>query len=90
LVRSENDQAEKELQSAKSSLLGSLIGIAKNDMILPLGEKYQIFDIIIRLCEGDRSKLQFYMDKFKDSNFAHILFKEYMESGKISFILDDQ
>ncbi|KAK2909323.1 hypothetical protein Q8A67_005160 [Cirrhinus molitorella] len=75
---------ENEYTQKRSELLTPLLELGQHQWVAALAEKYCDFDILVQLCErtDNQSRLQQYMVKFADQNFADFLFRWYMEKGK--------
>ncbi|CAM4471039.1 hypothetical protein PO909_015770 [Leuciscus waleckii] len=78
------DALENEYTQKRSELLAPLLELGQHQWVAALAEKYCDFDILVQLCErtDNQSRLQQYMVKFADQNFADFLFRWYMEKGK--------
>lgn len=78
------DTLENEYTQKRSELLAPLLELGQHQWVAALAEKYCDFDILVQLCErtDNQSRLQQYMVKFADQNFADFLFRWYMEKGK--------
>lgn len=75
---------EMEYSQRRSELLAPLLDLGQYQWVAALAEKYCDFDILVQMCEqsDNQSRLQHYMAKFADQNFADFLFRWYMEKGK--------
>uniref|UniRef100_A0A672ZDP0 Nuclear pore complex protein Nup133 n=1 Tax=Sphaeramia orbicularis TaxID=375764 RepID=A0A672ZDP0_9TELE len=75
---------EMEYSQRRSELLSVLLELGQYQWVAALAEKYCDFDILVQMCEqtDNQSRLQHYMTKFADQNFADFLFRWYMEKGK--------
>uniref|UniRef100_A0A8C5H8I3 Nuclear pore complex protein Nup133 n=1 Tax=Gouania willdenowi TaxID=441366 RepID=A0A8C5H8I3_GOUWI len=75
---------EMEYSQRRSELLSPLLELGQYQWVAALAEKYCDFDILVQMCEqtDNQSRLQHYMAKFSDQNFADFLFRWYMEKGK--------
>ncbi|XP_041642286.1 nuclear pore complex protein Nup133 [Cheilinus undulatus] len=75
---------EMEYSQRRSELLAPLLELGQYQWVAALAEKYCDFDILVQMCEqtDNQSRLQHYMTKFADQNFADFLFRWYMEKGK--------
>ncbi|XP_034044297.1 nuclear pore complex protein Nup133 [Thalassophryne amazonica] len=75
---------EMEYSQRRSELLAPLLELGQYQWVAALAEKYCDFDILVQMCEqtDNQSRLQHYMTKFADKNFADFLFRWYMEKGK--------
>ncbi|XP_053272279.1 nuclear pore complex protein Nup133 [Pleuronectes platessa] len=75
---------EMEYAQRRSELLQPLLELGQYQWVAALAEKYCDFDILVQMCEqtDNQSRLQHYMAKFADQNFADFLFRWYMEKGK--------
>ncbi|MBN3309249.1 NU133 protein, partial [Amia calva] len=75
---------ELEYTQKRSELLAPLLELGQYQWVTALAEKYCDFDILVQMCEqtDNQSRLQRYMAKFADQNFADFLFRWYMEKGK--------
>uniref|UniRef100_A0A665TYX7 Nucleoporin Nup133/Nup155-like C-terminal domain-containing protein n=1 Tax=Echeneis naucrates TaxID=173247 RepID=A0A665TYX7_ECHNA len=75
---------EMEYSQRRSELLQPLLELGQYQWVAALAEKYCDFDILVQMCEqtDNQSRLQHYMAKFADQNFADFLFRWYMEKGK--------
>ncbi|XP_059195379.1 nuclear pore complex protein Nup133 [Centropristis striata] len=75
---------EMEYGQRRSELLAPLLELGQYQWVAALAEKYCDFDILVQMCEqtDNQSRLQHYMNKFADQNFADFLFRWYMEKGK--------
>ncbi|KAM9315155.1 nuclear pore complex protein Nup133 [Pholidichthys leucotaenia] len=75
---------EMEYSQRRSELLAPLLELRQYQWVAALAEKYCDFDILVQLCEqtDNQSRLQHYMVKLADQNFADFLFRWYMEKGK--------
>ncbi|XP_011617595.2 nuclear pore complex protein Nup133 [Takifugu rubripes] len=75
---------EMEYSQRRSELLAPLLDLGQYQWVAALAEKYCDFDILVQMCEqtNNQSRLQHYMAKFADQNFADFLFRWYMEKGK--------
>uniref|UniRef100_A0A3Q2D098 Nuclear pore complex protein Nup133 n=1 Tax=Cyprinodon variegatus TaxID=28743 RepID=A0A3Q2D098_CYPVA len=78
------DNLEMEYSQRRSELLSPLLELGQYQWVAALAEKYCDFDILVQMCEqtDNQSRLQHYMAKFADQNFADFLFRWYMEKGK--------
>ncbi|XP_056228567.1 nuclear pore complex protein Nup133 [Seriola aureovittata] len=75
---------EMEYSQRRSELLQPLLELGQYQWVAALAEKFCDFDILVQMCEqtDNQSRLQHYMAKFADQNFADFLFRWYMEKGK--------
>lgn len=75
---------DMEYTQRRSQLLLPLVELGQYQWASSLAEKYSDFDILVQMCEktDNQSRLQHYMTKFADQNFADFLFRWYMEKGK--------
>ncbi|KAK3530270.1 hypothetical protein QTP86_022422 [Hemibagrus guttatus] len=75
---------EMEYTQRRSELLTPLLELGQYQWVAALAEKYCDFDILVQMCEQteNQTRLQHYMTKFADQNFADFLFRWYMEKGK--------
>ncbi|XP_070776129.1 nuclear pore complex protein Nup133 [Enoplosus armatus] len=75
---------EMEYSQRRSELLAPLLDLGQYQWVAALAEKYCDFDILVQMCEqtDNQSRLQHYMTKFADQNFADFLFRWYMGKGK--------
>ncbi|KAM6972180.1 nuclear pore complex protein Nup133 [Aplochiton taeniatus] len=75
---------ELEYTQRRSELLAPLLELGQYQWVAALAEKYCDFDILVQMCEqtDNQSRLQHYMAKFADQNFADFLFRWYMQKGK--------
>ncbi|KAM7008916.1 nuclear pore complex protein Nup133 [Tautogolabrus adspersus] len=75
---------EMEYSQRRSDLLAPLLELGQYQWVAALAEKYCDFDILVQMCEqtDNQSRLQHYITKFADQNFADFLFRWYMEKGK--------
>lgn len=75
---------EMEYSQRRSELLAPLLDLGQYQWVAALAEKYCDFDILVQMCEqtDNQSRLQHYMTKFANQNFADFLFRWYMEKGK--------
>ncbi|KAL6111122.1 nup133 [Pungitius sinensis] len=75
---------EMEYSQRRSELLAPLLELGQYQWVAALAEKYCDFDILVQMCEqtDNQSRLQHYLTKFADQNFADFLFRWYMEKGK--------
>ncbi|XP_029284239.1 nuclear pore complex protein Nup133-like [Cottoperca gobio] len=75
---------EMEYNQRRSELLAPLLELGQYQWVASLAEKFCDFDILVQMCEqtDNQSRLQHYMTKFADQNFADFLFRWYMEKGK--------
>lgn len=78
------DSLEMEYSQRRSELLSPLLELGQYQWVAALAEKYCDFDILVQMCEqtDNQNRLQHYMAKFADQNFADFLFRWYMEKGK--------
>ncbi|KAL7845456.1 hypothetical protein AOLI_G00236480 [Acnodon oligacanthus] len=78
------DALEMEYMQRRSELLTPLLELGQYQWVAALAEKFCDFDILVQMCEqtDNQSRLQHYMTKFADQNFADFLFRWYMEKGK--------
>ncbi|XP_060755074.1 nuclear pore complex protein Nup133 [Neoarius graeffei] len=78
------DALEMEYTQRRSELLTPLLELGQYQWVAALAEKYCDFDILVQMCEqtDNQARLQHYMTKFADQNFADFLFRWYMEKGK--------
>ncbi|KAF3688079.1 Nuclear pore complex protein Nup133 133 kDa nucleoporin Nucleoporin Nup133 [Channa argus] len=78
------DSLEMEYSQRRSELLAPLLELGQYQWVAALAEKYCDFDILVQMCEktDNQSRLQHYMTKFADQNFADFLFRWYLEKGK--------
>uniref|UniRef100_A0A672G307 Nucleoporin Nup133/Nup155-like C-terminal domain-containing protein n=1 Tax=Salarias fasciatus TaxID=181472 RepID=A0A672G307_SALFA len=78
------DSLEMEYVQRRSELLTPLLELGQYQWVAALAEKYCDFDILVQMCEqtDNQSRLQHYMAKFAEQNFADFLFRWYMEKGK--------
>ncbi|KAM9454415.1 nuclear pore complex protein Nup133 [Clarias gariepinus] len=78
------DALEMEYTQRRSELLSPLLELGQYQWVAALAEKYCDFDILVQMCEqtDNQTRLQNYMTKFADQNFADFLFRWYMEKGK--------
>ncbi|XP_060905135.1 nuclear pore complex protein Nup133 [Labrus mixtus] len=75
---------EMEYSQRRSELLAPLLELGQYQWVAALAEKYCDFDILVQMCEqtDNQNRLQHYITKFADQNFADFLFRWYMEKGK--------
>ncbi|XP_061771494.1 nuclear pore complex protein Nup133 [Nerophis ophidion] len=75
---------EMEYSQRRAELLTPLLELGQYQWVAALAEKYCDFDILVQMCEltDNQSRLQHYMSKFAQQNFADFLFRWYMEKGK--------
>ncbi|KAL1005970.1 hypothetical protein UPYG_G00066290 [Umbra pygmaea] len=75
---------EMEYTQRRSELLTPLLELGQYQWVAALAEKYCDFDILVQMCEqtDNQTRLQHYMTRFADQNFADFLFRWYMEKGK--------
>ncbi|XP_037546551.1 nuclear pore complex protein Nup133 [Nematolebias whitei] len=75
---------EMEYSQRRSELLTPLLELGQYQWVAALAEKYCDFDILVQMCEqsDNQNRLQHYMAKFAEQNFADFLFRWYMEKGK--------
>ncbi|XP_027034885.2 nuclear pore complex protein Nup133 [Tachysurus fulvidraco] len=75
---------EMEYTQRRSEMLTPLLELGQYQWVAALAEKYCDFDILVQMCEqtDNQTRLQHYMTKFADQNFADFLFRWYMEKGK--------
>ncbi|KAK7930639.1 hypothetical protein WMY93_007034 [Mugilogobius chulae] len=75
---------EMEYTQKRGEMLGLLLELGQYQWTAALAEKYCDFDILVQMCEqtDNQSRLQHYMTKFANQNFADFLFRWYMEKGK--------
>ncbi|XP_072319049.1 nuclear pore complex protein Nup133 isoform X2 [Eucyclogobius newberryi] len=75
---------EMEYTQRRGEMLGLLLELGQYQWVAALAEKYCDFDILVQMCEQteNQSRLQHYMNKFANQNFADFLFRWYMEKGK--------
>uniref|UniRef100_A0A674F3T5 Nuclear pore complex protein Nup133 n=1 Tax=Salmo trutta TaxID=8032 RepID=A0A674F3T5_SALTR len=75
---------EMEYTQRRSELLAPLLELGQYQWVAALAEKYCDFDILVQMCEqtDNQNRLQHYMAKFADQNFADFLFRWYMQKGK--------
>ncbi|XP_077575978.1 nuclear pore complex protein Nup133 isoform X2 [Stigmatopora nigra] len=75
---------EMEYCQRRSELLTPLLELGQYQWVAALAEKYCDFDVLVQMCErtDNESRLQHYMSKFQEQNFADFLFRWYMEKGK--------
>ncbi|XP_061582042.1 nuclear pore complex protein Nup133 [Cololabis saira] len=75
---------ELEYSQRRSELLAPLLELGQYQWVAALAEKYCDFDILVQMCEqtDNQNRLQHYMAKFSEQNFADFLFRWYMEKGK--------
>ncbi|CAJ1052844.1 nuclear pore complex protein Nup133 [Xyrichtys novacula] len=75
---------EMEYSRRRCELLAPLLELGQYQWVAALAEKYCDFDILVQMCEqtDNQSRLQHYMAKFADQNFADFLFRWYLEKGK--------
>ena len=54
-----------------------------------LAEKYQDFDLLVKICEetGNKEKLEGYMERFREQDFSSHVFSWYVKEGKQSRLL---
>ncbi|KAI4880083.1 hypothetical protein NFI96_025378 [Prochilodus magdalenae] len=78
------DALEMEYTQRRAELLTPLLELGQYQWVAALAEKFCDFDILVQMCEqtDNQSRLQHYMTKFADQNFADFLFRWYMEKGK--------
>lgn len=75
---------EMEYTQRRTELLAPLLELGQYQWVAALAEKYCDFDILVQLCEqtDNQSRLQHYMSKFADQDFADFLFRWYLQKGK--------
>ncbi|XP_075993040.1 nuclear pore complex protein Nup133 [Genypterus blacodes] len=75
---------EMEYNQRRSELLAPLLELGQYQWVAALAEKFCDFDILVQMCEqtDNQSRMQHYMTKFADQNFADFVFRWYMEKGK--------
>ncbi|XP_024116455.1 nuclear pore complex protein Nup133 isoform X2 [Oryzias melastigma] len=75
---------EMEYSQRRSELLSPLLELGQYQWVAALAEKYCDFDILVQMCEqtDNQNRLQHYMAKFAEQNFADFVFRWYMEKGK--------
>ncbi|XP_028828633.1 nuclear pore complex protein Nup133 [Denticeps clupeoides] len=78
------DVLEMEYSHRRTDLLTPLLELRQYQWVAALAEKYCDFDVLVLMCEqtDNQSRLQHYMTKFADQNFADFVFRWYMEKGK--------
>ncbi|XP_056441809.1 nuclear pore complex protein Nup133 [Gadus chalcogrammus] len=75
---------ELEYGQRRSELIAPLLDLGQYQWVAALSEKFCDFDMLVQMCEqtDNQSRLQHYMTKFSDQNFADFVFRWYMEKGK--------
>ncbi|CAL8333006.1 unnamed protein product [Lota lota] len=75
---------ELEYSQRRSELIAPLLELGQYQWVAALSEKFCDFDMLVQMCEltDNQSRLQHYMTKFSDQNFADFVFRWYMEKGK--------
>ncbi|XP_046910834.2 nuclear pore complex protein Nup133 [Dermatophagoides farinae] len=64
--------------------LEPLLRIKQYDRVAELAEKYEDFDILIKICEAldNQEQLKHYSQRFAEKGFAEYLFEWYLKEGK--------
>ncbi len=75
---------ERSFESCRSKCIQPLMKVRQFDRAAALAEKYEDFDILIKLCEelNNPERLQRYVVDFANKGFAEYLFKWYLKEGK--------
>jgi nuclear pore complex protein Nup133 len=75
---------ERSFESCRSKCIQPLMKVRQFDRAAALAEKYEDFDILIKLCEelNNPERLQRYIVDFANKGFAEYLFKWYLKEGK--------
>lgn len=71
-------------ESNRNKCLMPLLHIKQFEQAASLAEKYEDFDILIKICEelNNHEQLQQYVHKFADKGFSEYLFDWYLKEGK--------
>ena len=71
-------------QSNRFNCLMSLLRFKQYERAASLAEKYEDFDILIKICEelNNQEQLQGYIQKFSNKGFSEYLFEWYLREGK--------
>ena len=73
----------------RSMLISLLVERKVWEEAASLAEKYQDFDMLVRICEetGNKEKLEGYMEKFASEDFSSHVYAWYVKEGKQSRLL---
>jgi len=73
----------------RASLVGSLVDRKVYEEAASLAEKYQEFDMLVRICEetGNQARLESYMEQFSEQQFSKHVFAWFVKEGKQSRLL---
>ncbi|UXI16765.1 hypothetical protein NH340_JMT02708 [Sarcoptes scabiei] len=74
----------RQFESIRSKCLESLLRIKQYNRVALLAEKYEDFDILIKLCEetDNQDQLNHYTKHFECKGFSKNLFEWYLKEGK--------
>jgi len=75
---------ERSFESVRSKCLKPLLKVKQFDRATALAEKYEDFDVLIRICEelDNKERLERYMSQYSNKAFAQFLFNWYIKEGK--------
>ena len=75
---------ERNYETIRSKCLKPLFKARQYDKATILAEKYQDFDILIRICDelDNQERLQRYMTEYNNKGFSKFLFNWYIKEGK--------
>lgn len=75
---------QREFQSNRCKCLMPLLHLKQFERAASLAEKYEDFEILIKICEelNNQEQLQKYVQQFSDKGFSEFLFDWYLKSGK--------
>ncbi|KAF9320512.1 hypothetical protein BG003_005898 [Podila horticola] len=80
-------QADKDYENAKVVLLGPLVGFKDTQPAKKLAEKFNNFSTLVRLCKGDRTMLEEYINSYQQ-HFADALFQHYIDQNQLSDLME--
>nr|XP_027199205.1 nuclear pore complex protein Nup133-like [Dermatophagoides pteronyssinus] len=74
----------RAFEMTRYKCLEPLLRIKQHDRAAELAEKYEDFDILIKLCEAldNQEQLKHYSQRFAEKGFAEYLFEWYLKEGK--------
>lgn len=79
-----HNAVERTFVAHRTKCLRPLMKVKQFERATALAEKYEDFDVLIRICDelGNRERLQRYIEDFSHRGFADYLFKWYLKEGK--------
>ena len=82
-------EVEKSLERDRSALIGQLVDRKCYEEAAGLAEKFEDWDLLVRICEEtkNKEKLEAYMERFSDTAFSSHVYAWYVKEGKQNRLL---